>query len=221
MNNTEDKKLHNILYKRDITAIKELIASGCDLDLSGEDKRTPLMLAIILGLAEITKLLIDAGANIHSMDANGTNAMHWAAGSDNIFALNCLLKAGADINIKNSFGMTPIYVAAMYGQPDNVRFLARRGADINLADNNGGTPLHNAAFQMKIGMMQLLITHHADINIKQNNELTPMMLLKERHPVRYRLCSEGLYKLSEQINSRRLNEEDSKKNIKTGFNFDI
>lgn len=206
--------------------IRELIDDGADINLPGENGRTPLMMSIIFSLNVIIKELVDDGADLYCLDKDGVSAMHWAAGSSNMFAVNCLTSAGVnpepyDLNVKNSLGRTPIYIAAMYSQPKNVAMLARRGADINLADNFGNTPLHNAAFQMKIGMMQILITHGANINIRNNEGLTPMEKLKQRNPGRYNLCSKELFKLYDRINSVKLDQEDKKEVIKTDYNFDI
>jgi uncharacterized protein len=82
------------------------------------------------------RTLIAAGADV---DARFTGphtetALHWAASSDDIEALDALLDAGADIETDGAVigGTTPIADAVAFGQWNAARRLLERGARTNL-----------------------------------------------------------------------------------------
>ena len=82
------------------------------------------------------RVLAAAGADI---DARFTGphtetALHWAASSDDVEALDALLDAGADIETDGAVigGGTPIADAVAFGQWDAARRLLERGARTNL-----------------------------------------------------------------------------------------
>lgn len=55
-----------------IDAVKQLIASGIDVNASGTVAQNPLIFAISKGNTDIIKLLIDAGADVNTKQANRT-----------------------------------------------------------------------------------------------------------------------------------------------------
>ena len=60
----------------DAAAVKSALAGGADVNSRNPDMgSTPLIVAAFLGRAEIAKMLLAAGADIHAMDNNGTNAL--------------------------------------------------------------------------------------------------------------------------------------------------
>jgi len=46
-----------------------LLDAGADVDAGADDKITALMLASAFGQADVIRLLLDAGANVHAHDA--------------------------------------------------------------------------------------------------------------------------------------------------------
>ena len=60
----------------DTAAVENAIASGADVNARDEAwGSTALIFASLLGRAEIARLLIAAGADIHATDRQGTNAL--------------------------------------------------------------------------------------------------------------------------------------------------
>ena len=70
---------------------------------------------------ELTKLLDTV--DIHSTDAEGFTALHYAASSNNIQCLKLLIGKGAKINCTSKNGCTPLYVASQSGYIDTVNEL--------------------------------------------------------------------------------------------------
>ncbi|MBI3652859.1 MAG: ankyrin repeat domain-containing protein [Acidobacteria bacterium] len=72
-----------------------MLKAGAKVDAGLDDGRTPLMLAVTIGVPGIVKLLIDAGANLNLRDQHGKTALQWAMESDNNNMIELLKKAGA------------------------------------------------------------------------------------------------------------------------------
>lgn len=67
--------------------------------------------------------LLDAGANIESVDQNGWTVLHIAASKGNIAIVEVLLKRGAAINATTNANQTPLLMAACNGHLPVVRLL--------------------------------------------------------------------------------------------------
>ena len=62
-----DNALHCVVRWGDLAAVKALIDAGIDLNKAGDLGYTPLHVACMQGNSEITKLLIDSGADIFAL----------------------------------------------------------------------------------------------------------------------------------------------------------
>jgi ankyrin repeat protein len=58
--------------------VKELLDSGTDIEVRGDNSTTPLMLAARNGHADVVKLLLDNGANIEVQNDRGRTAINYA-----------------------------------------------------------------------------------------------------------------------------------------------
>ncbi|CAG9462535.1 unnamed protein product [Pedinophyceae sp. YPF-701] len=57
----------------------QLVASGADVNATGEKGRTPLIVCGECGSPEVAKLLLDKGADVNAQDDDGKTALHLAA----------------------------------------------------------------------------------------------------------------------------------------------
>jgi len=85
--------------------------------------KTPLLYATRLGDPELTKLLVEAGANIETADANGITPLinaifnhsivnvNRTGQSDHLKVAQYLVDAGASVNAQDWYGQTPLWVA--------------------------------------------------------------------------------------------------------------
>lgn len=109
-------------------AAKALIELGSDVNAAaGEDQVTPIMVTaswLAVGEAakeielrqglrstDIATALIDRGANINAVNAQGVSALMIAAARGNMPMLGLLLEAGADPDLKSKAGKTAIDIA--------------------------------------------------------------------------------------------------------------
>lgn len=141
-------------------AIVAVIAVAWGVSLSADAGLSPVLDAVRRNdLASIERLL-DAGAEVRSVDETGTTALMYAALYAGPEVIQALIKRGADVNATNLAGST----ALMYGvwSPANVAALVARGADVHARAKNGTTALLAAARRGQPGSMEILLASGAD-----------------------------------------------------------
>ena len=144
---------------------------------------------------QVTKMLIDKGADVNCVDDALQTPLHFVGDCDDVVKL--LLDNGATADAKNTNGMTPLLNIARHTSPalsdvyGNVqRFLQKRiksaelllsfGAEINDINNIGESTLHWLASRPTIttcGMLEALVKFGADINARTTRMETPMHYL--------------------------------------------
>ena len=107
----------------DVAVIRLMLETGADPALATKDGNTALLFAAGVGYRdkntrgsesdafEAVKVLVDAGLDLHRVNARGETALHGAAdrGADTIVQL--LVDRGAELNVKTTQGFTPLDVA--------------------------------------------------------------------------------------------------------------
>jgi ankyrin repeat protein len=122
----------------DIVYMKLLLELGADPKIANADNCTPLMAACGIGVGsaqatetagdepevlEAAKLLLDLGADVNAVDANGETAMHGAALKNLPKVVQFLADKGAKVEVwnkENNFGSTPLMLAQGY-RPGNFK----------------------------------------------------------------------------------------------------
>jgi ankyrin repeat protein len=155
--------------------VRALVAKGADTNVM--DKyldTTPMTIAAEFGHTETVKLLLNHGVPVDQLTANGSTALHEAAGTAETALVRLLLDRHADVNHANKLGRTPLFSAACSGcSAENARLLLNRGAVVNHKDNNGDTALFFAACSgCKPEIAQLLLARGAHVNLLNNKEKT-------------------------------------------------
>jgi uncharacterized protein len=146
-------------------ATAALAVSGCALFY--EAPSTPIHQAAWKGDLEAVRALVEAGADINALDANGGTPLHWAARGGHALGphrcrgeagdrppfVTALLELGADPNIRDgrpripgaSSGWTPLVVALHHEQFESAAVLLQHGADPNLRTDQGTTVMEVAS----------------------------------------------------------------------------
>lgn len=124
---------------------------------------------------ETVRLFLDGGMAIGSVDAQGRNALHIAAGTEDGGLLALLLDRGADVNLGDTNGTTPLCVAAEDGIVDNVKMFLQANADLAArCSSDRNTPLHSAASRGHGSIVKALIEAGADLEAKNRHANTPL-----------------------------------------------
>ncbi|KAK5995175.1 Ankyrin repeat domain-containing protein 50 [Cladobotryum mycophilum] len=139
-----------------------------------EDGRTPLMCAVKTGNWAVSKLLLDAGANIEAKDDGGATPLVWAAESGKDAVVRLLIDAGANVKARDDDGNTPLFAAAGLGSKSVMQLLLDGGADANETNKDGRTPLFMAAGFGGETTVKLLLGTGVDIDARGHDGRTPL-----------------------------------------------
>ena len=133
--------------------VRQLISHGADLNAVCEDfdvyygdvKWTPLQVAICKGTRQISRTLLEYGANPNKLDNWDVTALHLASRSGEITDVESLLEYGANVEVRDRDGWTPLHEAAYHLNLEVLVALLNRGADPHAQINNGETPIQLAS----------------------------------------------------------------------------
>ncbi|KAF7537616.1 hypothetical protein G7054_g3585 [Neopestalotiopsis clavispora] len=150
---------------------RTLLENGVDLHAYDVLMRTPLMHAVMRGDGNIetTKLLLQYGAEVNSMDQNNETPLHLATRPvKNFDTLQLLLDHGANPNVGATRQGTPLQHVAFHLNIDAVKLLLECNAQVDTVSCLYGTALHAAALRGSRGkeIYDLLLAHGADPSIK-------------------------------------------------------
>ena len=147
----------------DLSKIKKLISQGTNVNqFDLDDTLTPLTLAIEIERADIVKILLDAGANIHESAFLEDTPLAFAASEGNLEIVKLLLLFGANPN--HGGYNSPLHKAASIGYTNIVKTLIEEGADVNYCDLSGITPLMCAVQGGNLSITKILINAGTDVN---------------------------------------------------------
>jgi ankyrin repeat protein len=128
-----------------VDALRVLLRHGAHVNVrEGIMGQNALMWAISRGHDDVTRALLDAGADITLASNSGFTPLLFAVRAGNLAIVRLLIDKGASVNETASDGNTALLVATIRGNVDVAKFLLDRGADPNAADP-GFTALHWAA----------------------------------------------------------------------------
>lgn len=142
-----------------------------------ENQNAKLLLAAERGdTAEIAKLL-EAGADIDTVDSRGRTAAMIAVHTNRLDVFKLLIERGADINIRDQRSDNPLLYAGAEGLLEFVRAAISAGADTTLTNRFGGTALIPAADRGHVEIVKELL-NTSDVNIDHVNNLGWTALLE-------------------------------------------
>ena len=99
---------------------------------------SPLMMASLHGLLDISKQLIARGADVNKP---GWTPLHYAATRGHVAVMDLLLENHAYIDAASPNGSTPLMMAALYGTASAVKLLLEAGADPLIQNEQGLTAI--------------------------------------------------------------------------------
>jgi len=103
-----------------------------DADLYARDGTKVLHWATENGRVEMTRTLIQEGADKNARDVDEESPLHLAARWDQLGVARILLDAGADLHARSIAQMTPLHLASHGGHSEMVKVLSAAGADPNV-----------------------------------------------------------------------------------------
>lgn len=137
---------------------------------------TALCFAALGGNETGIHLLLERGAKVNVVRADGDTPLMFAARSCGAGAIRELLSRKAKVNAKDNFGATALIYAAREGQPEAGKVLLDAGAYIDAIDSGQQTALMHAAMNGRAKFVKLLLERGANPNAQDAQGRTPLIL---------------------------------------------
>lgn len=154
-------------FKDDVTAVRQLIAAGVDVNTIDKDAdTTALMQAVEHGNSEMVQTLLGAGADVNLKNSSGQTALMHLGEHNTEKMVWDLVAAGAKLNQRDDEGNSALMNVAAIDNKDVLQALLEAGAKVNAKNKEGETPLMVAAGDGLAGNVKVLIEAGADINKK-------------------------------------------------------
>ncbi|KAH8817588.1 ankyrin repeat-containing domain protein [Flagelloscypha sp. PMI_526] len=113
---------------------------------------------------EVTKALIERGADINADGGDHGPALHGGAETGSLQIVRFLVENGADVNsIGGEYG-SALQAGASAGSLEVVRFLVENGADVNPIGGEYGSALQTGARWGRLEIVRFLVENGADVN---------------------------------------------------------
>ena len=145
---------------------------------------------VIIGSETHVRSLLQAGAKLDDVDADGNHPLHCATISGNQAIMRLLIDAGADVDAAGQIGKTALHLATKKWMTS---MLIQAGADVSIQDYNGDTPLHISVNLLELTKadtyneedyenVELLLEASADVNQPNHAGLTPFHAILRQAP---------------------------------------
>jgi ankyrin len=178
-----ETRLADAAMKRDMTAVRALLAQKVDVNAPGTDGSPALHWAVRTDDTVMAKLLLGAGARATLANRYGLTPMAIAAGNGSASMIALLLDAGADVNAPDPAGDTPLMSVTRVGRADAVALLLDRGATVDATDATyQQTALMVAVRENHSEIVKLLIARGASVNARTRVGRTPAWVLPNSQP---------------------------------------
>jgi ankyrin repeat protein len=166
--------LVSAVYSKDLSTVKYLVANNFRINENDDYGETPLIVAAKLGNPDLTRYLLDAGADPIIADREGRTSLMWAAQSKDINVTKMILNVDSDINRRSKAGYTAFMLATISGHEEMMEFLIKRGANPHFKDRRGNNIAYLAALSGNPNVLGTLLKVNIDPaatseNIRKNN----------------------------------------------------
>lgn len=184
----ESGSLLKAVEENNLTQVNDILSSkDYPIDEQNNLGETPLVIATHNNYIDISKALIDAGADVNKQDNIQDSAYLYASAQGKTEILAYILKnSEPNQAVYNRFGGNAIIPAAEKGHLDNVKLLLNDGkVDVNHQNNYGYTALIEAVAlrdgsEVYQKIIRELLNHGADPSIKDNYGKTAQDYAQEK-----------------------------------------
>jgi ankyrin repeat protein len=167
---------------RNRTLVRELLATGADVNAAQVDGMTALHWAVYNDDVETAGLLVRSRANVNATNRYGVPPLSIACTNGNATLVRLLLDAGANANASLPGGETVLMTAARVGNLEAVKALLARGANPNAQERRDQTALMWAAAEGHTTVVRALIEAGSDLKATLASGFTPLFFaVREGH----------------------------------------
>jgi ankyrin repeat protein len=134
------QQLFQLVRSGDAERLKKLFERGFNAPNIRDGKgNSLLMLASYNGQLEMTRVLLEHGADAQLANDMGQIPLAGAAFKGDTEMAKLLIEHGADVNARMPDGKTPLMFAAMFNRLEIIDLLLKHGADASLRSSDGST----------------------------------------------------------------------------------
>ncbi|XP_074478518.1 protein phosphatase 1 regulatory subunit 16A [Sebastes fasciatus] len=195
--------LHQCCIDDFVEIVQCLLDAGACVNACDSELWTPLHAAATCGHTGLVQLLIQSGADLLAVNADGNmpydlcedeatlellemvmaeqgitqdriDECRGAKEAAMLADIRALVQSGADLNAQDANGTTLLHIASANGYVSVGELLLEHRAEVEVKDSDGWTPLHAASCWGQIQMVELLVAHGASLNTKSVLEETPL-----------------------------------------------
>ena len=167
-NTVGETALYHAIINNDVVNAQLLINNGANVNKKLNKLDTSyLLLAVELGLQDMTRLLLKNGANVNfQRKTDGISPLMLAVLRGDIFIAELLLRSGAKVDLVDSDGYNALVLTITTGKnnDDIINLLIRYGSDINIKDNEGENVLITTVQYGYIEQIKKIIAFGGDVN---------------------------------------------------------
>ncbi|XP_078071627.1 transient receptor potential cation channel subfamily A member 1b [Mustelus asterias] len=173
LNNALMSPLHLAVFLNHNTVVKVLAShKTTELNLEGDLKNTPLMLACPRDNAEGLSIMLEHGALLCKQNSLGRFLIHEAAFSGAEKTLEITLRKGEElghsrekhVNFLDEGLHTPLHLALLGGKHETIKICIDNGAKIDLPEKDKSTALHFACMQGAVEAVKLMLSKYEGEN---------------------------------------------------------
>ncbi|MGJ8726165.1 MAG: ankyrin repeat domain-containing protein [Roseibacillus sp.] len=172
--------LTHAAHADEVWLVGELLKRGASPNVSLPGGGTLVAECISEGRTAIAQLLLKHGAQINSLDAEGTPLVEIAARNGQVSLVRNLIKRGVEFEGDqetegtNEFHLS--HVAAQAGEPELIEILARNGANLNVTNQFGENPIHIAVGSGSFDVLRPLFNEGVSLDRADGSGSTPVHL---------------------------------------------
>jgi hypothetical protein len=134
------------MRKRNVAFVELALSHGVDVNYRmGHSRRTMLHTACRDGDIKKVAYLIERGANLNAVDAQGSTPLHLAMQPPSVFhpleIVSTLIVSGCKVNIQDKHGHTPLHLACIVGSKELIEILLQNRALPSVLDRKEKLPI--------------------------------------------------------------------------------
>ncbi len=171
-------KFHRAISNGEKDKVQRMLIWGMNPNVKFNNQ-TALETAVKAGDLEVAAILVDKGADFHSMGENGKFLFLQTVNYNNTNNALFLLGIGADANASFPGGTTALMIAAYFGNKELVLALVGKGANVNAVNRDGRTALIDAARKKHVDIMKILLDRGASVSARSSDGYTALRIAQE------------------------------------------
>ncbi len=164
------------IQNNDLEEVTTLVKNDPDILIERNDQYCdPLTVAAIVGDLVIMKYLISQGADISTLDREGSNLLHNAAANGHLDVVKYLVDHGFDINTEDANGNTAILFASGFDNLELIQYLVDNGASLDTESNAGRNCILNSVLTGNTDIIEFFLDNGFTVNTTNQWGVTPLM----------------------------------------------